>query len=128
MIYLISRVILAWTFLFFWPNVYVEKKYQQHKKITDKFSFIDLQPDNLPTKRIWSKKYPIRIQASTRKPFSTEEATQKMAAHDDIPDEAESKANDTDEDEMLDAKEHLDEDLGKKFFLSNIYISLVHSD
>ena len=37
-----------------------------------------------------------------------------MAAHDDIPDEAESKANDTDEDEMLDAKEHLDEDLGKK--------------
>ena len=73
-----------------------------------------MQPDNLPTKRIWSKKYPIRIQASTRKPFSTEEATQKMAAHDDIPDEAESKANDTDEDEMLDAKEHLDEDLGKK--------------
>ena len=86
-----------------------------------------MQPDNLPTKRIWSKKYPIRIQASTRKPFSTEEATQKMAAHDDIPDEAESKANDTDEDEMLDAKEHLDEDLGKKieifiaFFLNLIF-------
>ena len=85
-----------------------------------------MQPDNLPTKRIWSKKYPIRIQASTRKPFSTEEATQKMAAHDDIPDEAESKANDTDEDEMLDAKEHLDEDLGKKieifiaFFKKNL--------
>ena len=50
-----------------------------------------------------------------------------MAAHDDIPDEAESKANDTDEDEMLDAKEHLDEDLGKKieifiaFFLNLIF-------
>ena len=49
-----------------------------------------------------------------------------MAAHDDIPDEAESKANDTDEDEMLDAKEHLDEDLGKKieifiaFFKKNL--------
>ena len=81
-----------------------------------------MQPDNLPTKRIWSKKYPIRIQASTRKPFSTEEATQKMAAHDDIPDEAESKANDTDEDEMLDAKEHLDEDLENNAFCLLVYI------
>ena len=47
-----------------------------------------------------------------------------MAAHDDIPDEAESKANDTDEDEMLDAKEHLDEDLGKKKIYI-MYISIV---
>ena len=77
------------------------------------FFFTDLQPDNLPTKRIWSKKYPIRIQVGTRKPFSTEEATQKMAAQDDIPDEAESKANETDDDVMLDAKEQLDDDLGK---------------
>ena len=76
------------------------------------FFFTDLQPDNLPTKRIWSKKYPIRIQVGTRKPFSTEEATQKMAAQDDIPDEAESKANETDDDVMLDAKEQLDDDLG----------------
>ena len=35
-----------------------------------------------------------------------------MAAQDDIPDEAESKANETDDDVMLDAKEQLDDDLG----------------
>ena len=50
---------------------------------------IDLQPENLPTKRIWSKKYPIRIRPNTRKPYSTQEATKKMAAKKDIKDEAE---------------------------------------
>ena len=40
-----------------------------------------------------------------------------MAAQDDIPDEAESKANETDDDVMLDAKEQLDDDLGNLNFL-----------
>lgn len=82
-------------------------QFHEHVEVIDLSTCsIDIQPDNLPTKRIWSKKYPIRIRANTRKPFSTEEATQKMAAHADIKDEAEMD----DDEEMQDAKESLDDD------------------
>jgi len=39
---------------------------------------IDLLPENLPSKRMWSKKYPIRIRTNTRKPVSLD--SKKMAA------------------------------------------------
>ena len=65
------------------------------------FHQIDLQPENLPTKRIWSKKYPIRIRANTRKPYSTQEATKKMAAKKDIKDEAELDLDKEPEDEEV---------------------------
>lgn len=86
-------------------------QFHEHVEVIDLSTCsIDIQPDNLPTKRIWSKKYPIRIRANTRKPFSTEEATQKMAAHDDIKDEAEIDGEDEDE-IMLDAKENLEDEV-----------------
>jgi hypothetical protein len=56
-------------------------EFHEHVEVVDLSTCsIDLQPENLPTKRIWSKKYPIRIRANTRKPYSTQEATKKMAA------------------------------------------------
>ena len=65
-------------------------EFHEHVEVVDLSTCsIDLQPENLPTKRIWSKKYPIRIRANTRKPYSTQEATKKMAAKKDIKDEAE---------------------------------------
>jgi len=39
---------------------------------------IDLLPENLPSKRMWSRKYPIRIRTNTRKPLSQD--SNKMAA------------------------------------------------
>ena len=65
-------------------------EFHEHVEVVDLSTCsIDLQPENLPTKRIWSKKYPIRIRPNTRKPYSTQEATKKMAAKKDIKDEAE---------------------------------------
>merc|ERR1719400_2308177 len=64
-------------------------------------------------KEFGAKKYPIRIRPNTRKPYSTQEATKKMAAKKDIKDEAEldlDKEPEDDEDEiMLDAKENLED-------------------
>merc|ERR1739838_912939 len=90
-------------------------EFHEHVEVVDLSTCsIDLQPENLPTKRIWSKKYPIRIRANTRKPYSTQEATKKMAAKKDIKDEAEldlDKEPEDEEDEvMLDAKENLEDD------------------
>lgn len=91
-------------------------QFHEHVEVIDLSTCsIDIQPDNLPTKRIWSKKYPIRIRTNTRKPYSTQEATKQMAAStDDFKDEAELKVlNEEDEEEeeeeiMLDAKDNLD--------------------
>ena len=56
-------------------------QFHEHVEVIDLSTCsIDIQPENLPTKRIWSKKYPIRIRTNTRKPFSTQEATDKMQA------------------------------------------------
>ncbi len=107
--------------------------FHEHVEVIDLSTCsIDLQPENLPTKRIWSKKYPIRIRTNSRSPFSTKEATEKMAAaKDDYQDEAE-RGNDSgtladDDDELMqDARENVsgddldvvveeqDQDTGKK--------------
>jgi hypothetical protein len=48
-------------------------EFHEHVEVIDLSTCsIDIQPENLPTKRIWSKKYPIRIRTETRKPFSTQ--------------------------------------------------------
>ena len=56
-------------------------QFHEHVEVID-FSTcsIDIQPENLPTKQIWSKKYPIRIRTNTRKPHSTQKATNQMQA------------------------------------------------
>ena len=56
-------------------------QFHEHVEVIDLSTCsIDIQPENLPTKRIWSKKYPIRIRTNTRKPYSTQEATDQMQA------------------------------------------------
>ena len=56
-------------------------QFHEHVEVIDLSTCsIDIIPENMPAKRIWSKKYPIRIRTNTRKPFSTQEATDKMAA------------------------------------------------
>lgn len=88
-------------------------QFHEHVEVIDLSTCsIDIQPENLPTKRIWSKKYPIRIRTNTRKPYSTQEATKQMAAAADIKDEAELDLDG--EEIMLDAKEDFsdNEDMG----------------
>jgi hypothetical protein len=45
--------------------------------------YVDLIPENLPNKRIWSKKYPIRIRTKMRKPCKDQPDTTKEIHPDD---------------------------------------------
>lgn len=88
---------------------------------------IELLPRNLPSKRVWSKKYPIMIRTNTRKPRSSPETSRQMAAS--SPDQyllteiskteeenSKSSKSDSDNDNdnfeeiMFDAKEDLSDD------------------
>ena len=105
-------------------------QFHEHVEVIDLSTCsIDIQPENLPTKRIWSKKYPIRIRTNTRKPYSTQEATDQMqatlsstpqASVDSTVAKMIRKMSDLsedvleledEEDVMLDAKDHIDNDL-----------------
>lgn len=84
---------------------------------------IEIVPENLPTKRIWSKKYPIKIRTLVRKPFAESEdsKTKEIVPKSDTfkdPAEASEKSeksveNENNEDEISTKDETLKDETSK---------------